>query len=62
MLITLPKSALKYLDDKIIRIEVDDDLLKKNLKSKSVARAKILKKYNIDEAEYQKQIIEELER
>lgn len=63
MLLTLPNSALKYLDDKIIRIEIDEYLLKQEPNMKAVEKARgILKKHKIDGVDYQNQIREEWER
>ena len=63
MLLTLPNSALKYLDDKVIRIEIDEDMLKHGLGLKAIVKARgILKKHKIDGVEYQKQARKEWER
>ncbi|BDQ02587.1 hypothetical protein [Ignavibacterium sp.] len=63
MIITLPKDALKYLDDKIIKVEINEKLLNKNRKISDVKKAKgILKKYLMDGTEYQNKVRKELER
>ncbi|MEW6701481.1 MAG: hypothetical protein AB1298_02070 [Bacteroidota bacterium] len=63
MIITLPKKALKYLDSKIVQVEIDDNLLKRESNYEIVQKAKgLLKKYNIDGLEYQKQTRNEWER
>lgn len=63
MIVTLPAKALKYLDSKIVRVEIDDNLLKRESDYRAVEKAKGLffgKK--IDGLEYQKQIRKEWER
>ena len=63
MIVTLPAKALKYLDSKIVQVEIDDHLLKREINYEAVEKAKgLLKKYNIDGLEYQKQIRNEWER
>ena len=63
MVITLSKKALKYLDDKIVQVEIDDNLLKKYTDIKAVTNAKgILKKYNTDGLAYQKKVRIEWDR
>lgn len=63
MIVTLPAKALKYLDSKIVQVEIDDHLLKREINYEVVEKAKgLLKKYNIDGLEYQKQIRNEWER
>ena len=63
MIVTLPAKALKYLDSKIVQVEIDDHLLKREINYEAVEKAKgLLKKYNIDDLEYQKQIRNEWER
>ncbi len=63
MIITLPKKALKYLDSKIVQVEIDDKLLKREINYKAVEQAKgLLKKYNIDGLDYQKRARTEWER
>ena len=63
MLITLPRESLKYLDNKIVQVEVDERILKKDINHNAVKKAKgMLKKHNIDGLEYQKKIRKEWER
>ena len=63
MLITLPRESLKYLDDKVVQVEVDEKTLNKEIDHNAVNKAKgLLKKYNIDGLEYQKKIRKEWER
>ena len=63
MIVTLPAKALKYLDSKIVRVEIDDHLLKKDINYGAVEKAKgLLKKNKIDGLEYQKQIRKEWDR
>ncbi len=63
MLITLPRESLKYLDDKIVQVEVDAKSLKKEMENDVIKKTKgLLKKYKIDGSEYQNQIRKEWDR
>ncbi|GEM_PF-3717626 len=63
MIVTLPKEALKYLDDKIIKVEIDENLLKEEKKMLRIKKAKgILAKNQIDGLKYQKKIRKEYQR
>ncbi len=63
MIVTLPAKALKYLDSKIVQVEIDDHLLKREINYEAVEKAKgLLKKYNIDGLDYQKRTRTEWER
>jgi len=63
MIITLPNKALKYLDSKIVQVEIDDNLLKRESSYEMVRKAKgLLKKHNTDGLEHQKKIRNEWER
>ncbi len=63
MIITLPNKALKYLDSKIIQVEIDENLLNKKIDIRALQKAKgLLRKYNIDGLEYQKTIRKEWDR
>jgi hypothetical protein len=63
MLITLPRESLKYLDNKVVQVEVDEKLLKKEIEHSAIKKAKgLLKKYNVDGLKYQKKIRKEWER
>lgn len=63
MIITLPRESLKYPDNKVVQVEVDENTLKKELSLEAVKKARgLLKKYNVDGLEYQKQIRKEWER
>lgn len=63
MIITLPRESLKYPDNKVVQVEVDENTLKKKLSLEAVKMARgLLKKYNVDGLEYQKQIRKEWER
>ncbi|MCX7610967.1 MAG: hypothetical protein N2043_05195 [Ignavibacterium sp.] len=63
MIITLPKEALKYLDDKIIQIEIDEEvLLKSNLKQRLNIAKGILKNHLVDGLDYQLKIRKEFDR
>ena len=63
MIITLPRESLKYLDNKVVQVAVDENTLKKELSLEAVKKARgLLKKYNVDGLEYQKQIRKEWER
>ena len=63
MIITLPNKALKYLDSKIIQVEIDETLLNKKIDIRALQKAKgLLRKYNIDGLEYQKTIRKEWDR
>lgn len=63
MIITLSKEALKYLDDKIIQIEIDEEvLLKSNLKQRLNSAKGILKNHLVDGLDYQLKIRKEFDR
>ncbi len=63
LIITLPRESLKYLDNKVVQVEVDENILKKELNLEVIKKARgLLKKYNVDGLEYQKQIRKEWER
>ncbi|MCS7053021.1 MAG: hypothetical protein NZM09_04735 [Ignavibacterium sp.] len=63
MIITLSKEALKYLDDKIIQIEIDEEvLLKSNLKQRLNIAKGILKNHLVDGLDYQLKIRKEFDR
>lgn len=63
MLITLPRESLKYLDDKIVQVEVDVKSLKKEMENDVIKKTKgLLKKYKIEASEYQNQIRKEWDR
>jgi hypothetical protein len=63
VIITLPRESLKYLDSKVVQVEIDEKTLNKELGLKSIKKAKgLLKKYNVDGLEYQKHIRKEWER
>lgn len=63
MIITLPKDALKYLDEKIIKVEIDEKILLENDRLSRIKGAKgILKDLEVDGLEYQIKIREELDR
>lgn len=63
MIITLPRESLKYLDNKVVQVEIDEQILKKEIDLDAIKKAKgLLKKYNVDGLEYQRHIRKEWER
>jgi hypothetical protein len=63
MIITLPRESLKYLDNKVVQVEIDEQILKKEIDLDAIKKAKgLLKKYNVDGLKYQKHIRKEWER
>jgi hypothetical protein len=56
MIITLPRESLKYLDNKVVQVEIDENTLKKELRLEVVKKSRgLLNKYNVYGLEYQKQ-------
>lgn len=63
MIITLPKDALKYLDEKIIKVKIDEKIISENDRLNNIKNAKgILKNFGIDGVEYQIKIREKFDR